>query len=184
MHWRISIVGVLALLVAVSCNQQPVAPLHDEGTPSFSKGPPDAVVVPIPFAGLVSSVACANDGAGEDLEWVSGTADAHFWGRETPSGNVITSCVLDYDTGDPPTAVGQDSSDVWTLIRGEDNCHNLKIPGTLPKALHDHFQANEWYVNQDGEKLHGRIQFRKHRDPEGNVIFTRYLEAWTCIGKP
>jgi len=27
MHWRISIVGVLALFVAVSCNQQPVGPL-------------------------------------------------------------------------------------------------------------------------------------------------------------
>jgi hypothetical protein len=184
MHWRISIIGVLALLVAMSCNQQPIAPPQDEGTPSFSKGPPDALVDPIFFAGLVSFVACANDGAGEVLEWVSGTADAHFWGRETPSGNVITSCVVDYDTGDPPTAVGQDSGDVWTLIRGEDNCHNLKIPGTLPKALHDHFQANEWYVNQDGEKLHGRIQFKKHRNPDGDVIFTRYVEQWTCIGKP
>jgi hypothetical protein len=184
MHWRVSIISVLALFVAVSCNQQPVEPPQDEGTPSFSKGPPDALVVPIPFAGLVSSVACANDGAGEDILWVSGTADAHFWGRETPSGNVITNCVVDYDTGDPAIAVGQDSGDVWTLIRGEDNCNNVKIPGTLPKALLDHFQANEWYVNQDGDKLHGRIQFRKHRNPDGIVIFQRYLEAWTCIGKP
>ncbi|MEJ2153272.1 MAG: hypothetical protein P8Y29_10085 [Gemmatimonadota bacterium] len=184
MHCRIPIVGVVALFVAVSCNEQPVEPQRDGGTPSFSKGPPYAVVEPVPFAGLVSFVACANDGAGEDLLWVSGTIDAHFWGRETPSGNVITSCVVDYDTGDPPTAVGQDSGDEWVLVRGEDNCRILNKPGTLPNALHDDFQANEWYVNQDGEKLHGRIQLRIHRNPVGDLTLFRYLEQWTCVGKP
>lgn len=32
MRWRIAIVGVLALSVAISCNQQPVEPLQDAGT--------------------------------------------------------------------------------------------------------------------------------------------------------
>jgi hypothetical protein len=32
MHWRISIIGVLALLVAVSCDQQPIEPQQELGT--------------------------------------------------------------------------------------------------------------------------------------------------------
>lgn len=182
MHWRISIVGVLALFLGVSCNQQPVEPQLDNVGPALSQVVFDSWVETLDLTGIVAPVACVNDGAGEDLLTI-GTVDAYFWSRTTPSGNVMTNCLVDYYTDTPLRMVGLTSGDVWNLFRGEDNCNYL---GKGPAGLGpDQFQANEWYINQDtGQKLNARFGWSVLRDNDGNVITERYVEEYKCTGEP
>ena len=59
--------------------------------------------------------------------------------------------------------------------------------GTLTKAKGttyvEHWQGRERYVNQHGEKLHARLDFRLILE-DGNVKFERYREIYTCPGMP
>jgi hypothetical protein len=183
MKW-VRIIPCAALCaMLVGCEETVVAPVPDDlENPSLTVEH-NAILLTFDLVGLTVTADCANDGAGEDLEYVSGTFDTYWWWRITPSGNQLWNIVSDYDTGDPLTAVGQDSGDVWTLVTGEGNSNWVRKAGA-PRPVNDHFQANEWYVNQDGEKLHLRQRFTVQRDLDGNVKHGAFVETIRCTGKP
>lgn len=181
MHWRIPIVGVLALFVAVSCNQQPVGPQSDAAGVTLSKVIHDSWVEPLSVDGFLDYIACANDGAGEWVLW-SGFANVHWKSRTTPSGNEIVTCRIDYETEDPLAFVGLSSSDEYTLITGEDNCRIITKPKGPQFFLSA--QGNEWYVNEDGEKVHYYITWKEILDADGNMKKDRFVLEYKCPGKP
>jgi hypothetical protein len=183
MHWRIPIVGVLALFVAVSCNQQPVAPQQDQAGTTLSKVIFDSYVEPLGIPGLVDYVACANDGAGEFVRYTDeGFANVHWFSRTTPSGNEIVTCHIDYLTETPLGFVGLSSGDEYTLEKGEDNCRIITKPKGPQFFLS--FQANEWYVNQNGETARLRNAYRLMIDAGGDVQVERSVFEYKCPGKP
>ena len=164
-------------LLFVACtDQQPAAPDIEVNAPSFEVTH-DAWVWIFDLTGLVVYVECR----GEDLEW-SGTIDGYYRSTTTPSGNEVWQWKLDYATNTPLTVSGLTSNDAWTLVGAEDTGGTITKPkGT---AYVEHWQGNERYVNQDGEKLHGRLDYRLMIDADGNVKFERYRETYKCPGKP
>jgi len=181
MHWRISIVGVLALFVALSCNQQPVEPQQDNVDPALSKVVFDRWIEPLSAAGVVDWVACADDGAGEWVEW-SGFVNVHWFSRTTPSGNEVLTCKFDYDTATPFSFVGLSSDDEYSLTTGHDNCRIITKPEGPELFLS--FQANEKYINQDDEKVHFRNSWRLMIDADGEVKIDRFVLEYKCPGNP
>ncbi|MDH3292502.1 MAG: hypothetical protein OEO20_17110 [Gemmatimonadota bacterium] len=167
--------ALLPLLLIACTDTQPVAPDIEMNAPSF-KVTRDAWVEVTDLTGLVVYVECR----GEDLEW-SGTIDGYYRSETTPSGNEVVHWKLDYATETPLTIRGLTSGDDWTLVGAEDTGGSL----TKPKGTTyvEHWQARERYVNQDGEKLHDRIDYRIMID-DGNVKLQRYREIYTCPGKP
>jgi hypothetical protein len=177
MYWRIPIIGVLALFVAVSCDQQPVEPRQDDLGATLSKVIHDSWVDTWDASGNLEWVECANDGAGENLA-TFGTFDIHYRSRTTPSGNVIWQWKFDYWTDTPSSFVGQDSGDVYSLVSAEDNGGSvIKAKGT---QYHEHWQANERYVNQDGQRIHLRAKFALTIDANGEVQVERLVWGWKC----
>jgi hypothetical protein len=179
---RFSIPTSALLLVAwlAACHDSagPTDPLESERTPAFA-ATQGSFSLPIDLVGLVFFAGCANDGVGEPLEYVSGVFDTYWSWTETPSGNELWNVLSDYDTGDPLTAVGLISGDVWILERGEGNS-NFVHKAAAPKKVNDHFQAHEWYVNQDGEKLHLQQRFTRQRDLDGNIKNSTFAENIRC----
>ena len=115
---------------------------------------------------------CVNDGQGELTDW-SGTLDIYYRSRTTPSGNVTTSWKIDYYTATPLSFTGDDSGDVWQLVKAEDNGGSVtKTKGT---QYVEHWQFNEFYINQDGEKLHSRAKFHLMIDANGNPKIDRFV---------
>jgi hypothetical protein len=164
-------------LVFAACTEQQAAAPDLEAAPSLKATHDAWVNVPeVDLAGLVVYVECR----GEDLEW-SGTIDGYYRSTTTPSGNEVVHWKLDYATGTPLTIRGLTSEDDWTLVGAEDK------GGTLTKAKGttyvEHWQGRERYVNQHGEKLHARLDFRLMLE-DGNVKFERYREIYTCPGMP
>jgi len=168
-------VGVVAL--AAACTGDTVGPTQDEAVPpplpSFSKVVHDAWVETWDLGGLADFFACANDGKGEVLTYViPSTIDIHYRSRTTPSGNVTTSWKVDYYTATPLSATGP-SGDFWQLVKAEDNGGSVsKSKGT---QYSEHWQFNEFYKNQDGEKMHSRVRYQKLVDADGNVKFDRFV---------
>ena len=179
MHWRVPIIGLLALFVAVSCDQQPVEPPQHEVGLTLSKVIFDSWVETIDATGGLEWVACANDGEGEWVEFF-GTADVLWSSRTTPSGNVVVTCTIDYQTDTPFGFVGLSSGDVYNLTTGEDSCRIITKP-TGPQLL-VWGQANEKYVNQDGEKVHLRITVKTMLDAVGNVKTDEFVVGFKCPG--
>ncbi len=138
-------------------------------SPSF-KAVHDAWSEPFVLDGYSDWMACANDGAGEWVD-LAGFIDQYFRQITTPSGNVILQWKLDYYTADPASFTGQESGDVWQLVKAEDNGGSVTKPtGT---QLVEHWQFNEFYMNQDGERIHNRVSWRLMWDAEGSVKWER-----------
>lgn len=177
MRWRISIIGVLALFVAVSCDQQPVGPQSEEAGVTLSRVIHDSWVEIFDTTGGAEEIACANDGAGEWVDF-TGFAYVNYKSRTTPSGNEIVTCSIDYQTDNPFSFVGRSSLDEYHLVTGEDNCRII----TKPKGpeLFISFQANEKYLNQDGERIFLRNTWRFMIDAAGEVKIDRFIIDWKC----
>jgi hypothetical protein len=136
----ISALVIPALLFA--CSEQPVAPQQDEAGTTLSKVIFDSYVEPLGLAGVVDYVACANDGAGEFVQYTdTGFANVHWFSRTTPSGNEIVTCHIDYQTETPLGFVGLSSGDEYNLTTGEDNCRIITKPKGPQFFLS--FSANE-----------------------------------------
>lgn len=165
----------LPLLLVACTDQQPVAP-DLEAAPSFKATHDQWVDSPnFDATGLVVYVACR----GEDLEW-SGTIDADVRSTTTPSGNEVIQWKLNYATATPLAILGLTSGDEWTLAGAEDTGGTLtKEKGT---TYVEHWQGRERYINQDGELLIGRLDFRLMLE-DGDVKFERFRESYTCAGK-
>jgi len=167
--------AALAVLVAVGCGDPPTTATTAD-SPSFTATHTEWVEV-VDLAGLVVYVDCR----GEDLEW-SGTADVYYRATTNPSGNEVWQWKIDYATATPFAVLGLTSGDVWTMVGGEDTGGLIMKPqGT---AYVEHWQANERYVNQDGDKLHGRLQYSLTINAAGEVQVERYNEVYKCPGKP
>lgn len=178
------VIPALVLAGLLSACQEatgPTDPLGGSGNVPASAATHNSFTWTFDLTGLSTYAACANDGAGEDLLYVSGTFDTYWWWTTTPSGNQLWNILSDYDTGDPLTAVGQSSGDVWTLVRGEGNSNWVR-KAAAPKPVNDHFQAHELYVNQDGEKLHLWQRFSRQRDLDGNIKNSVFVETIRCSG--
>lgn len=172
MRWiRIIPCAALSAALAGGCDGTPVEPLHDDvGTPSF-KATHAAWDEPFDLTGLVDWIECANDGAGEWTDW-TGYIDQHFRETTTPSGNVILHWKLDYDTANPASFTGRESGDLWQLVRAEDTGGSISKPKGTQYV--EHWQYNEFYKNQDGDKLHIRVKFQMLIDADGNVKLDRF----------
>lgn len=172
MRWlRVFPCAALAATLAGACDGTPVdPPVDDVRTPSFSVVH-DAWVDVFPITDQDVLMDCANDGAGELTDW-SGTLDVYYRSRTTPSGNVTTSWKIDYYTATPLSFTGQTSGDVWQLYRAEDNGGSVSKPKGTQYV--EHWQFNEFYKNQDGERLHNRGKFQMMIDADGNVKLDRF----------
>ena len=170
-----SVMWVGFVAFAMACTGDAVGPTQDEAVPpplpSFSKAIHDAWDEPFVLDGLVDWIACANDGAGEWTDW-TGFIDGHYRQTITPSGNVILHWKLDYDTANPASFTGRESGDLWQLVRAEDTGGSISKPKGTQYV--EHWQYNEFYKNQDGDKLHIRVKFQMLIDADGNVKLDRF----------
>ena len=173
----------LVMFFAVGCSDQGIptdAPQQTEVGPTLSKVIFDAWVETIDVSGDPPSyAACANDGAGEWVQFF-GTADIHWKSRTTPSGNEVVTCSIDYQTETPLGFVGLSSGDVYNLSTGEDSCRIISKPSGPQLLVWG--QANEKYVNQDGEKIHLRITVKTMLDAVGNVKTDEFVVGFKCPG--
>jgi hypothetical protein len=164
--------AALAATLAAGCDGTPVDPRPDDvGTPSFSAVVHDAWVETWAITDQDVWMDCANDGQGEPTDW-SGTIDIYYRSRTTPSGNVTTSWKVDYYTATPLSFTGDNSGDLWQLYKAEDNGGSVSKPkGT---QYTEHWQFNEFYKNQDGDKMHSRVRYQMLVDADGNVKLDRF----------
>lgn len=170
---------VMAALLS-GCDGQPVEPVPDEAiTPSLKVTREDFVYTIDLGLDPPFFVECVNDGVGELFKG-HGTIDWILRVTTNPSGNEIWSCKIDYDTDTPPWADGLTTGDVWTFDNGEDNCGRVYKPkGT---SFVKHWQFNEFYSNQDGERLHIRGKGQMMIDADGNVKIDRVDYSFKCHG--
>ena len=107
-----------------------------------------------------------------------GTLEGQFRTVTNPSGNEVWQWKVNYYTDTPLHSIGHDSGDRWDLLRAEDNGGSIsKAQGT---QYVEHWQANEWWVNQDGETFHIRLKFALTIDADGNVQVERF--DFRCFG--
>jgi len=170
---RHSVACVGAIAVALACSTDTVGPPQEE---ALSPPPPALSVVQDAWVDtwLITDqdvlMDCANDGAGELTDW-SGTIDVHYSSVTTPSGSVVLHWLIDYYTATPLSFTGQTSGDVWHLERAEDNGGSVTVSGG--PGYVEHWQFNEFYRNQDGDRLHNRARFGLMIDGEGAVKLER-----------
>ena len=115
---------------------------------------------------------CVNDGAGETTDW-SGTIDIYYKGIATPSGNEVWQWRVDYYTATPLSFTGDSSGDLWQLVHAEDNGGSVAKPNGT--QYQEHWQFNEFYMNQDGERLHSRVRFQVLVDANGDLQIVRFV---------
>ena len=171
MRWiRLIPCAALAVTLAGACDRSPVEPPPSVSTPSLSVVH-DAWIDTWAITGQDVPMECANDGAGELTDW-SGTLDIHYRSTTTPSGNEIWSWKIDYYTATPLSFTGQTSGDLWQLVKAEDNGGSVSKP--IGTQYVEHWQYNEFYENQDGDKLHSRAKFQLLIDADGSVKLDRF----------
>ncbi|NNE45584.1 MAG: hypothetical protein HKN37_02870 [Rhodothermales bacterium] len=112
----------------------------------------------------------------ETMTW-HGFADYVMVTTTLPSGNQIEHLKLNYDTASPQWGQAPESG-IWRLTNGEDISHTVRKQNG-PSVI-DHFQLNEKYANQDGDRLHLRASWTGHEDSEGNFTLARFVWDWKC----
>ncbi|MGD2215303.1 MAG: hypothetical protein PVJ64_01050 [Gemmatimonadales bacterium] len=180
MRW-LRIFPCLALAATLAaCSEQPAEPGFDEAVvPALGVTHNEWMTTEsMPDEGFPDYVECAYDGAGESVLWF-GSWDVYWHSTTTPSGNETWHWKVDYSSA-TLYFLGQASGDEWLIYRGEDTgAQVIRTPGEF--QVH-HWQANEWYRNQDGENLHLRFRYRLHIDADGNTKMDRF--DGYCPGKP
>ena len=164
-------IGVLAVsALLMSCDRQPVSPDLEVG-PLFQA---THEVFSYDFIEDATwYLECANGGVGEDVHF---TGPYTWVERHTTSssGNLNMQFEVIYD----PTfqGVGLTSGDVWIIDHNAFSSHrNLHGDG---ESYEQHI--NEWYQNQDGDRLHLLSNFHRTRDANGNIKVLRF--AGFCPG--
>ena len=166
----IPVLGVSALLV--SCDREPVAPDLDVD-PLFQA---THEVLSFDYVDdLTLYVECANDGLGEDVHWTL----PYTWEIRrvtSSSGNRIDQYRIIYD----PTAqgVGLTSGDVWIFDRNAAQAGHRVLHGD---GVSNHRTLNEWYENQDGDRLYTLWTFHLTRDANGNVKAFKRFGLASCV---
>ena len=163
MRWRIPVVLSLAIMAGLACSDLPVAPDQEVAAeaPSFK-------VEKISYRFTLSNEPTETyiDCLGETLLWY-GTYDVIWTEKTTPSGNWVASWKLDYfDTDEVTWLEGEDSGVVWELLKAENQGTGWIIKANGPQQM-QHWESNEWYMNDQGDKLHIRLKGRFLLDAEG-----------------
>jgi len=117
-------------------------------------------------------IPCANDGAGENLDF-EGAWWAHWTLIATPSDDQIMKVKIVYS--DDFKATG--AEDVWMIDAHASGGNSTIVLGAGEVF---HFNVNEFYTNQDGDKLH--IQFVAQIVVE-NMQLKLYLDNGWCPGQ-
>ncbi len=162
-----------ACLVA-SCQDAPVEPTVEPGldaAPVFKvEKTLDRFVLPL--AGTETYIDCL----GETLLWY-GTVDIIWSEWTTPSGNWIASWKIDYfDTPELTWLQGETSNEIWYITKAENQGTGWITKDKGPQFI-QHYQSNEWYENDDGDRLHIRIVGRFMYDADGSPRMERH-EWW------
>ena len=171
MFWRVLIVAALAVLVAVSCDRQPLEPLTDQVAQDATfKVDRNAYFFDVDLG----TEAPYPDCLGEMMQ-NEGTVRAYVRETITPQGNLLASGRVDYNYFGGVTLVGLSSGDVYTLLNGHNPWSEvIKEDGFYSLAYH----WNEQYRNQDGERLHILLKGHVKIEPDGTVKIER--ESYKC----
>jgi hypothetical protein len=171
MRRRVPAAVVLALFVAVSCDQQPVEPATDQVAEDATfKVDRDAYFFDVDLGAEAPYPDCL----GEAMQ-NQGTVRAYVRERVTPSGNLLVSGWVDYDYFGGVTLVGLSSGDVYTLLNGHNPWSEvIKDNGFYSLAYH----WNEQYRNDDGQILHILLKGHVKIEPDGTVKIER--ESYKC----
>ena len=169
----------LVALVAFGCADPPMTStaLNDDAVAPSAKATHNEWVETWDLTGEVwDKPACGNHPGEQATNF--GTLDGHFRSVTTPSGTEVWQWKVNYYKDTPPYSIGNVSGDRWDLLRAEDNGGSItKAHGT---QYVEHWQANEWWVNQDGETFHIRLKFALTIDADGNVQVERF--NFRCFG--
>jgi hypothetical protein len=171
MRWQVPILTTLTVFVAASCDQQPVAPLASEvaDQPAFSAE--HVGYEQVNYYNDVWYYSCLGENA-----WERGRIRMHKGRVYQPSGNAnrwtwdLEFYGLPLDdpdyVSDEFTLLGLTSGDLWTLDR------STKATGGRRHDKKDgfvyHQAINQWFTNQDGEKLHYQEVYTLHCDYDWN----------------
>lgn len=160
---------VMAALL-VSCDGQPLEPVPDEALTPALKVDREEDIEEISIEGLSEYVECLDEVVTFHGSWYFIT-----WTIDTPSGNEIFHFQTGYDT---PTPLWFEGTAVWTLVSGESYGGAVTKPkGT---AFIYHYQGNEHYSNQDGDRIRVYWKGRVMIDADGNVKMVRDLFDYSC----
>ncbi len=166
------------LLVLVAC-QDATAPRGEPGSPELRAAQGDrsewTLMLSYYYAGSDFYYPCADGGQGEDLTY---TGTIYWYTKDvvTPSGNVIQTQRIDW--GDDSRMVGHESGDVWTLVklvqpmvvRITKQTDGLRVAENV---------MNEWWVNQDGDRMNSRASAEIVFDENWYILeYTRL--NWVC----
>jgi len=171
MRWRIPLVAAIAVFVAVSCDQQPVAPAADQ----VAEGPVlkvqrDAYFFDVVLDGEPPYPNCL----GEPMQ-NHGTVRAYVREKITPSGNLVASGSVDYGYFGEVTLEGLWSGDIYTLQNGHNPWSEvIKENGFYSLAYH----WNEQYKNENGDRVHVLLKGHFKVEPDGTVRIDR--ESYAC----
>ncbi|NNK48967.1 MAG: hypothetical protein HKP01_08855 [Gemmatimonadetes bacterium] len=173
MRWRILLVPLMAGFAAAGCDGQSTAPQPEDAIDGLS-----VKVEKVESRFTVSNVGTETyvECLGEVLLWY-GTFDVIWTEKTTPSGNWIASWKLDYFGTDEVTWLkGEDSDVIWNLDKAENQGTGWIMKGSGPQSI-QHYESNEWYENDEGDRLHIRLQGRFMYDADGAPKMERDV-AW------
>jgi len=178
MRWQIPIVVLLVAGLVVACDQAPTAAEEaPEATTTFKVEKKSSRFTVSNFADLGTETYI--DCLGETLIWY-GTFDVIWSEWVTPAGNWIATWKLDYfDTTEPTWLLGEDTGTIWNVVKAENQGTGWLTKDRGPQDI-QHFQSNEWYVNEDGDKLHIRTQGRLMYDADGAPKMERNIAKGFC----
>jgi len=172
----VPLLAILTLVMAalfVGCDTQPLEPVPDEALTPLSKVDRVENVEEMFIDGFEWYIDCL----GENTLW-HGSWYFITWTMTTPSGNEVWHFRTGYDTPTPLWAEGETSGKKWYQTNAESYGGSVTKPkGT---AYTFHYQGNEFYSTQDGEKLHYKWTGFFMIDADGNVKHDRYAERITC----
>lgn len=178
------IAALLAVLVAFGCSNPPTTSTvlsDDVMPPEFEVVRVTDIEEDFSLDGWTEF----NDCLGEWLTW---HGSWYFITRTTttPSGNVVWHFSTGYNTPTPlraevltgPLPGGVPTGEHWTQTNGESYGGSVsKSKGT---AFTFHYQGNEFYSNQDGDKLKASWKGRVMVDADGNVTQNRDVFEYSC----
>jgi len=175
MRWQFPIAVLLVAGLVVACDQAPTAVDEAPEATTLLKVEKTHYRWTFDNAPTTTYVDCL----GETVLWF-GTYDVLWTEKLTPAGNWVATWKLDYfDTPEPTWLLGEDSGTIWTLVKAENQGTGWVMKDHGPQSI-QHFQSNEWYVNDAGAKLHIRLQGRFMYDADGAPKMERSVAKGFC----